>query len=90
MESRRGWGDGLSTPPVFSIINLKQSDCAVETKKSTFFSPTDCICDGRTWKEVTEGWRKLHDEKLHNLYFSPNVILVYINYQLDALTIIYS
>jgi len=34
-----GEGDGLSTPPVLSIINLKQSDCSVETKKkSAFFS----------------------------------------------------
>jgi hypothetical protein len=24
--------------------------------------------------EVTGGWRKLHDEKLHGLYSSPNII----------------
>jgi hypothetical protein len=24
--------------------------------------------------EVTGGWRKLHEEELHNLYFSPSVI----------------
>jgi hypothetical protein len=24
--------------------------------------------------EVTEDWRKLHDEKLHNLYSSPGII----------------
>jgi hypothetical protein len=24
--------------------------------------------------EVTEGWRKLHNEDLHNLYSSPNII----------------
>jgi GH43 family beta-xylosidase len=24
--------------------------------------------------EVTGGWRKLHNEELHNLYFSPNII----------------
>jgi hypothetical protein len=24
--------------------------------------------------EVTEGWRKLHNEELHNLYFSPSII----------------
>jgi hypothetical protein len=23
--------------------------------------------------EVTEGWRKLHDEELHNLYYSLNI-----------------
>jgi hypothetical protein len=25
-------------------------------------------------KEITETWRKLHSEKLHNLYFLPDVI----------------
>jgi hypothetical protein len=24
--------------------------------------------------EVTEGWRKLHNAELHNIYFSPNLI----------------
>jgi hypothetical protein len=24
--------------------------------------------------EMTEGWRKLHNEELHNLYSSPNII----------------
>jgi hypothetical protein len=24
--------------------------------------------------EVTEGWRKLHNEKLHNVYSSPSII----------------
>jgi hypothetical protein len=24
--------------------------------------------------EVARGWRKLHDEELHNLYASPNII----------------
>jgi hypothetical protein len=23
--------------------------------------------------EVSGGWRKLHDEELHNLYFSPSI-----------------
>jgi hypothetical protein len=26
--------------------------------------------------EVTEGWRKVHNEELHNLYSSPNIIRV--------------
>jgi hypothetical protein len=25
---------------------------------------------------VTGGWRKLHDEELHNFYFSPNIIRI--------------
>jgi hypothetical protein len=24
--------------------------------------------------EVTGGWRKLHNDELHNLYFSPSII----------------
>jgi hypothetical protein len=24
--------------------------------------------------EVTEGWRKLHNEEIHNLYSSPSII----------------
>jgi hypothetical protein len=26
--------------------------------------------------EVTGGWRKLHNEKLHNLYSSPSIIRI--------------
>jgi hypothetical protein len=26
--------------------------------------------------EVTEDWRKLHNEELHNLYSSPNIIRI--------------
>jgi hypothetical protein len=26
--------------------------------------------------EVTGGWRKLHNEKIHNLYSSPNIIIM--------------
>jgi hypothetical protein len=25
-------------------------------------------------EEVAEGWRRLHNEKLHNLYTSPNIL----------------
>jgi hypothetical protein len=27
-------------------------------------------------EEVAEGWRKLHNKELHNLYASPNIIRV--------------
>jgi hypothetical protein len=27
-------------------------------------------------EDVTRGWRRVHDEKLHNLYASPNIIRV--------------
>jgi hypothetical protein len=26
------------------------------------------------WEKVAGGWRRLHDEELHNLYASPNFI----------------
>jgi hypothetical protein len=29
---------------------------------------------GLNWDEVTGGWRKLHNEELHNFYTSPSVI----------------
>jgi hypothetical protein len=31
---------------------------------------------GRKREEVAGGWRRLHNEELHNLYTSPNVIRV--------------
>jgi hypothetical protein len=29
---------------------------------------------GPKWDEVIGGWRKLHNEELHNLYSSPSII----------------
>jgi hypothetical protein len=29
---------------------------------------------GPKWDEVTEDWRKLHNEELNNLYSSPSII----------------
>jgi hypothetical protein len=29
---------------------------------------------GAKREKVTEDWRKLHNEELNNLYFSPNII----------------
>jgi hypothetical protein len=29
---------------------------------------------GPKWNEVRGGWRKLHNEELHNLYSSPSII----------------
>jgi hypothetical protein len=32
--------------------------------------------------DVTEGWRKLHNEEIHNLYSSPNIIIFSEEYKL--------
>jgi len=31
---------------------------------------------GPKWEEVMGGWRKLHNDEFHDLYFSPNTIRV--------------
>jgi hypothetical protein len=34
------------------------------------------IIFGPTMVEVTGGWRRLHNEELHNLYASPNFVRI--------------
>jgi hypothetical protein len=31
---------------------------------------------GPKWEEVVRGWRRVHNEELHNMYTSPNTIKV--------------
>jgi hypothetical protein len=31
---------------------------------------------GPKTEEITRGWRNLHNEELHNLYFSPNTRII--------------
>jgi hypothetical protein len=34
------------------------------------------IIFGTKWEEVSTGWRRLHNEELHNLYTSPDIFRV--------------
>jgi len=45
---------------------------------------------GYKGKELRGKGRKLHSEELYGFHFPTDIIRLYINYQLDALTIIYS
>jgi hypothetical protein len=34
--------------------------------------------------EITGGWRKLHNEKLHNFYYSRNIIRMFKSRRMDG------
>jgi hypothetical protein len=53
---------------VFSIRNLRTRQAVV-----TRDPPNMVIMFGPKRDEVTGGWRKLHNEELHNLYSPPNI-----------------
>jgi hypothetical protein len=46
----------------------------VEHKLRVFKKSVQRIILGPKRDKVTEGWRKLHNEELHKLYSSPNII----------------
>jgi hypothetical protein len=46
----------------------------VEHKLSMFENRVPRRMFGMKRNEVTGGWRKLHNEKLHNIYSSPSII----------------
>jgi hypothetical protein len=50
----------------FIIIILREGHRLVENRVLRIF--------GLKRDEVTGGWRKLHNEELHNLYSSPSII----------------
>jgi hypothetical protein len=54
---------------------LKNKVAALIYNICIFFSPTSCLFIplGPKRDEETGGWRKLHNEELHNLYSSPNI-----------------
>jgi PAS domain-containing protein len=61
------------------------------------YTCTDIVFENRVLRkifglkrdEVTGGWRKLHNEELHNLYSSPSITRIIKNYQ-DRHLLIYS
>jgi hypothetical protein len=55
----------------------------VELGVSHYGENTECFSSrvlrnvfGPVREAVTRGWRKLHNENLHNLYFLPNIVKV--------------
>jgi hypothetical protein len=36
-------------------------------------------------EEVTEEWRNIHDEELHNFYSSPNILAIVLHFVLRAM-----
>jgi hypothetical protein len=46
------------------LINLRQLESVLQGSEENI------------WLQIAGGWRSLHNEKLHNLYASPNVITV--------------
>jgi hypothetical protein len=55
-----------------SIFNLDVRVHLASYKPIFFFNDEDILSPKRD--EVTGDWRKLHNEELHNLYSSPNII----------------
>jgi hypothetical protein len=47
-----------------------------ERRMSVFVNSVLKRIFGQNRDEVTKVWRKLHNEELHNLYFSPSIIRI--------------
>ena len=57
--------------------NLRERDhLGGTTHKVEFESRVLRIIFGPKWDEVIGEWRKLHNEELNDLYFSPNIVRV--------------
>jgi hypothetical protein len=69
--------DFLSSCLIFKYISIKSyrklvSDIKVRTQAELFKNRVLRRILGRKREEATGDWRKLHDEKLHDMYSSPN------------------
>jgi hypothetical protein len=53
---------------------IRSSSPRIEFYSSYLFKSCNAVIPKRD--EVTGGWRKLHNEELHNLYSSPSIIRV--------------
>jgi hypothetical protein len=54
----------------------KDCDCSVYRIACLFLSNLLISEFGQNRDGVTGGWRKLHNEELHNLYSSPSIIII--------------
>jgi hypothetical protein len=62
-----------------NLISLHSYECCEGRNKQTlrlFENRVLRRISGRKMEEVAGGWRRLHNEELHNLYASPNIIRV--------------
>jgi hypothetical protein len=67
-------GDGLQIWRVAANILNKQSRTADSGWSSSLGVGVLRRIFGPKWDEVTGQWRKMHNEELHNLYLSPDII----------------
>jgi hypothetical protein len=63
-------------PVVLYVCETLSLALREEHKLRVFENRVMRIC-GTKWKEMVEGWRRLHNEELRNLYASPNIIKMF-------------
>jgi hypothetical protein len=76
-ERKRSW-DILGIIPKFCLERLRKSmkNATVATILTERFSIAVPKCQCNKWGNWVVGWRKLHNEELHNVYSSPSIIRV--------------
>jgi hypothetical protein len=82
--SVKAQGQLLPSPLTYSLHGadiIRKTGCQLIKKYPAFFMEPEgsSQCSqkpGNKREEVAGSWRKLHNEELHNLYASPNIIRV--------------